>query len=300
VSKSVYWLDGTRQGDARLKTDPPGAYRWALPVRSEDGELERLPLKPADAPLELAYVYADARKGFDERAEVEMKSVVRGDTAIGMRAALSVMPNEDAERALKAYWQQQNSWFQPAVVSWNYDDDRGTMLLTAKGIGKLDWEGSAHDGRSLDIFGAGFYKPAELHRPPDQEQQAPWKLAFPKFKCWATVILLPPNDKKWKWDYSSDAIDEYLGGVHYWRRADLRDGTMQTMMASNTELPELTAEQAAQFNKGIAYFDNNMSRVYQINAKGASDDAFSAKKPLFPLDMDWTRPDVPCGVPDPN
>ena len=95
------------------------------------------------------------------------------------------------------------------------------MLLTVKGVGKLDWEGSKTDGRKLDVLGAGFYKPDELHRPTEQDQKAPWKVTFPKFKCWATAIRLPANGDKWKWDYSSDSINAHVGGVQYWRMADL-------------------------------------------------------------------------------
>src|SRR5690242_10929850 len=168
-----------------------------------------------------------------------MQQVTRGYAAVQMQAALSFMASEDAERALLSYWRKGNSWMETSAASWHYDENRGTMLLTVKGAGKLDWEGDNTNGRKLDVFGAGFYKPDELHRPAEQDQSAPWKLNFPRFRCWATAIRLPPGDRHWKWDYSSDPINVHVGGVHYYRTADLREGLIRTVMSSNTEVPEL-------------------------------------------------------------
>jgi hypothetical protein len=295
VNKTVFWLDGTRQGDARLTSDPPGPYRWVLPLRSVKGDLERVPLKAATEPLELTYIYADASQGFDERAQVEMQRVTRGDEAVQMRAALSVMSSEDAERALLSYWRKGNSWLEPSAASWHYDESRGTMLLTVKGAGKLDWEGDSTNGRKLDVFGAGFYKPDELHRPAEQDQRAPWKLNFPQFQCWATAIRLPPGDQHWKWDYSSDPINVHVGGVHYYRAADLREGLIRTVMSTNTEVPELTADDAEKLNKDIPSFNHYMSSVYQIGGGTTEKIENPFTRSPFPLDIDWTRPDVPCG-----
>lgn len=297
VGDVTYWLDGTRQGDPRLVTEPAEPFRWVLPLRASHGDLVRLDLKPASSPLELTYIFADASKGFNERAPVEMQSVLRGDAAIQLRVGLSVLSAEDARRGLLAYWQKGNPWMEPSEASWHYDEDRGTMILTVKGLGKLDWQGNDSDGRKLDLFGAGFYKPDEMRRPADQDQAAPWKLSFPRFKCWATAVRLPAVDDKWKWDYNSDPIDAHVGGVHYWRTADLRDGIMRTVMSSNTEVPELTALEATQLNKELSTFNYYMSTVYQTQLGAVGPFYDPARAPPFPLDMDWTREDVPCGQP---
>lgn len=295
VGKMAYWLDGTRQGDARLSSEPPGPYRWVLPLRSAKGDLEPVPLKAATEPLELTYVYADARAGFDERAQVEVQSVSRGDAALKMRATLSVMSSEDAQRALISFWRQSDAWIEPSAASWNYDDQRGTMLLKVTGLGKLDWETDDDGGRKLVIFGAGFYKPEEFHRPAEQDQRAPWKLNFPRFRCWATAIRLPPADAQWKWDYYSPPINVHMGGVHYYRTADLRDGLIRTVMSSNTEVPELTAGEANKLNEEVSSFNNYMSNVYQIAGGATGTTHIASSQPPFALEIDWTRPDVPCG-----
>ncbi len=297
VSSVAYWLDGTRQGDSRLTPVPPWPLRWVLPARSTEGDLERVPLKPPTSPLELTYIFVDASKGFVEQAQVEMQQIMRGDQAVQLRSALSVMSSENADRALLAYWRKGNAWLEPTTASWHYDEDRGAIRLIVKGLGKPDWEGDDTNGRKLDVLGAGFYKPDELHRPADQDQQAPWQLSFPKFGCWATAIRLPENDGKWKWDFSSDPIDVHVGGVHYWRTADLRDGVIRTVMSRNTEAPELTALQAAQLNKDIPSFNHYMSSVFQIELGTIGTIRVPTDEPPFPLDMDWTRPDVPCGQP---
>ncbi len=52
---------------------------------------------------------------------------------------------------------------------------------------------------------------------------------------------------------------------------------------------------SAQLNKGIPDFNNNMSNGFQI-AAAIKEDIYNADNHSpFPMDLDWTRPDVPCG-----
>jgi hypothetical protein len=207
------------------------------------------------------------------------------------------MSTEDANRALTAYWRQSNAWVEPDTASWRYDEQRGTLLLSLTGKGKLDWTGDDAEGRSLIIFGAGFTPPAEYHRPKEQDQTAPWITEYPAYRCWVTAIHLPADGPKWKWDYFSDPMDVHMGGVRYWRVADLRDGVMRTVMSRRFEVPEITAAQAEEVNHSLPTFNNNMSRIYEIVV--ADDGSNHERKPLAPFeaDTDWTSPDAPCGSP---
>jgi len=273
--------------------DPMPQLRWVLPLRSDGADLERLASSTPSLPDSIGIVEVDATKGFDQKAAVKVQKVLRGDAGLAIRARLVAMSAEDAQQALKAYWHQFDDWIEPEAVSWRYDEQRTVLLLTITGRGKLDWKGSDGD-RSLSIFGAGFTPPAEYRRPKEQDQTAPWVTKYPSFRCWATAIHLPDGGSKWKWDYDSDPIDRHLGAVDYWRLADMRDGVMRTVMSTRSDVPEITADQALEANKGLETFNNNMSTVYQValNDRGSSHKRLSELP--FQADTDWTSPDTPC------
>lgn len=292
LGDKAYWLDGTRLGDRSL--DPSPRYRWVLPLRSEGAELERMPSAPPKSPDSILVMDVDSSKGFEQKAEIKVQQVLRGDSALEVRSKITAMSAEDANRALRAYWRQTNGWIEPDSVSWRYDEQRGTLLLTLEGKGKMDWEGKDTEARALSIPGAGFTPPAEYHRSKEQDQTAPWVTEYPAFRCWVTAIHLPDGDSKWKWDYDSDPIDKHLGGVDYWRLADLRDGVIRTVMSRRFDVPEITAEQAEEVNKGLATFNKNMSRVYQIALNDRESDHKRLSAAPFQADTDWTRPDTPC------
>jgi hypothetical protein len=295
VGKVQYWLDGTRQGDPRLLTEPAQMLVWVLPVRVAGSALERLPLHRPKSPDQMTYMYVDTTAGLKEKAEVEITQVYRGDQMVPMRNALSVLSAESQEQALRSFWLKSNAWLDVTSTSWRYDEEGGALAISVKGKGHLDWTGGTGE-RTLEIFGAGFYQPEEFLRPAEQDQLAPWKLGFPRYHCWATAIRLPKPEESAYWNFVSPPIDTRVGGFHYWRTADLRDGLMRTVMSTRSELPELTAAQASESNKARESFDNDKSQVYEQPGSPVPD-AFHTRdtRPPFELDADWMRADVPCG-----
>jgi Domain of Unknown Function with PDB structure (DUF3857)/Transglutaminase-like superfamily len=288
----TFWLDGSRLGDRRM--DPMPQWRWVLPVRSDGADIEHLTTGPPTSPDSINVIDVDATNGFDQKAAIKIQQVFYGDAALDIRSKLAVLSAEDADRGLRAFWHQTNEWIEPEAVSWRYDEDRTVVVLTITGRGKLDWTGGDADGRNLEIFGAGFTPPAEHLRPKEQDQSAPWLTNYPSFRCWATAIRLPKGSSRWKWDYYSDPINTHLGGVDYWRVADLRDGVMRTVMSSRSDVPEITAEQAEEVNKGLPTFNNNKSTVYQIALTGREPIRKRLVVAPFQADTDWTSPDTPC------
>ena len=292
MGEKAYWLDGSRLGDRRM--DPPPAWRWVLPVRRDGTDLEQLPSKPPAAPDSITVIDADSTKGFDGKADVRIQQVLRGDSALEIHSRIAVLSAEDADRALRTYLRQTNGWIEPEAVSWRYDEQSAVLLLTVTGRGKLDWTGADADGRSLTLFGAGFTPPAEFHRPKEQDQTAPWITGYPSFRCWVTAIHLPGGDSRWKWDYESDPVDRHLGGVDYWRLADLRDGVMRTVMSRRIDVPEITPEQADEVNSALPTFNNHMSSVYQIARNKREPNHRRLSAAPFNGETDWTATDTPC------
>jgi len=298
LGDKAYWLDGSRLGDRRLEPSPK--YRRVLPVRSGGADLERMPSDPPKSPDSIFVMDVDATKGFEQKATIKAQQVLRGDSALDVRSKIMALSSEDANRAVRAYWRQTNGWIEPDAVSWRYDEQRVTLLLTVEGKGKMDWEGKDAEARALSIPGAGFSPPAEYNRPREQDQTAPWVTEYPAFRCWVAAIHLPDAGSKWKWDYYSDLVNTHMGGVYYWRVADLRDGVIRTVMSKRFEVPEITAEQAEEVNKQLPTFNNNMSRVYQVAATEAGAAHARLAEAPFQADTDWTSPDTPCGPQHPS
>jgi hypothetical protein len=100
------------------------------------------------------------------------------------------------------------------------------------------------------------------------------------------------------WRYRSPAIDRKLGGVAYWRNADLRDNTMRTIMSKRFYQAELSAAEAAEVNAAIAGFDNNMSQVYQVSG---SEGRARPSRPVPPFidQTNWLDSTPLCASPKP-
>ena len=193
IGGKTFWLDGTRLGDRKLSATLQVPSRWVLPVKPVAAKLEAVSEEALSRPRSSTVMDIDATAGTDKPAKVFVEVVNRSDEAPAMRAALASLSREDADRQLKAYWRQGDSWLEPSTVSWRYDDLQQALILTARGDGKMDWEGNAKDGRQLDVMGGGFTPPNEMHRPAEQDQQAPWAVdKFPSFSRWTTIIRLPP------------------------------------------------------------------------------------------------------------
>jgi hypothetical protein len=295
IGSSNYWLDGSRNGDKVLAMLPSPLFRWALPLRSEGSDLENVPTNPPKVPDSIVVLDADASRGFDQKATVKLRQILRGNVAFELRTKIVALPAEDADRALRAYWRNSNPGIEPETVSWRYDEQRATLMLMLTGEEKLEWSGTEGNGYSLDIPGAGFTAPAELHRPKEQDKTAPWIIDYPTYRCWVTAIQLPKGNPDWRWDYYSDPVSTHMGGVDYWRASDLRDNVMRTVMSKRFDLPEITAAEADELNKRLPSFNNNISRVYQILLEDKASTHERTRTPPFQADTDWSSPVAPCG-----
>lgn len=292
VGDRSYWLDGTRLGDQYLSLLPPPPYRWVLPVRPGAAELESVPLIPPSAPYFVAALDIDASAGIDRPAKVSARHVLRGDAIYQLRTKLAALSAADAERAVKSYWKESLSFIEPESVSWRYSDNDGAVVFSITGKGKLEWEGNDSDGHTLTILGAGFYKPDELKRPPEQDPTAPWATDFPAYKCWATTIRLPKPHLQYHWGYEADPVDTRLGGVAYWRDSSMKDGVITTVMSRRTYKPEISAREAKQQNAALEAFNNSMSQVFETHSKrkiARSDVALPSAG-----EVDWANPSAPC------
>ena len=297
VGGAVHWLDGTRRGDSSLRGLLPPRYRWVLPLRAGGADLEAVPAVPPRSPTSITVLDIDTSGAFEARNPVKADVILRGDEAQNIRSVLAAMTAADAERAVRTYFDREEAWLESDKSSWAYDDARAVLRLSVVGTAKPEWEGDDEDGRERSIPGAGFSPPAEYRRPKEQDQAAPWIIDHPEFRCYATTIRLPPASAKWKWDYRAKPVHRTMGGVTYWRVADLRDGVMRTVMSKRYEVREISAAEAAEVNRLLPQFDNKVSRVLQIAADKAPAAHPALAQPPFGEATDWMAEATPCDAP---
>ena len=295
IAGKAYWLDGSRLGDKSISLLPPPTFRWALPIRSDGAELEQVAPEVPHLPRKIDVVDIDASAGFDLKATVTMRRILRGDEAQQARTRLSVLSQEDASRAIQSLWRR--GWIEPETASWRYSEAGGALELRMQGKAKLDWTGDDKDGRDLTIPGAGFTPPSEFHRPGEQDQKAPWVTEYPAYSCWVTAIRLPQASAKWRWDYLADPVNIRLGGISYWRISDLRDGVMRTIMSKRWLAPEISSAEAREVNERLPTFNNKMSSVFQVKAEDLTERSNRTSPPPFDANTDWTAAATPCGDP---
>ena len=298
LGRAVYWLDGTREGDRYLDMLPAPSFHWALPLRSTGSELEAVAAKPLARPQFVGVVDIDASAGFDKPAKVKAQNVMRYDEAFAARSKLVALSTEDANRAVRDYWHGQLDWVDADQVAWQYDERHATLVLSIKGEGKPGWKGGAEEGRRLDIPGAGFFAPDLRRRPKEQDQSAPWATEFPRFKCYATSIRLPPAEPGQRWAYYADPISRQIGATFYWRASGMKSGIVRTVMSSRTDRPEISADEARQANDAIPGFNNNISNVYEVHGRGPIGPKPSGGTLPFDEAVSWSAEDVPqCSAP---
>ncbi len=297
IAGKSYVLDGTRLGDRSLANLTPATWRWGLPLARAGASLVALPRLKPDLPASITVMDIDASAGFAQPATVKAMRILRGAEGDQLRNYLGSLAGDEADRQLKTYWRADGNGFEPFKVSWRNDDRNGTLVLTMDGEGDLDWEGDATEGRSLDIPGAGFVAPAKLRRPRDQDQTAPWATDYPRYRCWVTSIRLPADDPAWRWDLYAEPVDEELGGTAFWRRAAVNGQVLRTVMSRRTLVPEITPEQAADLNRRLPDFNNNISSVFQKRTfKGAA--KWPEQPQPFADTTDWASAETACSRPD--
>lgn len=290
IDGKTYWLDGTRLGDRYLDMLPTPGFEWALPISQEGGDLEPVQQTAFVRPQYVGVMDMDASAGFDRPAKVSMQYIFRGDEAFALRTNLIALSREDAERALRSYWRQQENWVEADQVDWRYEERRKTISLSVTGTARPDWSGNNKEGRSLTIWGAGFIPPDTLRRPREQDASAPWLTDFPRFRCWASTIRVPKAGAGRTWSYDADAMNRKIGGVVYWRKSGMRGDVIRTVMSRSVEIPEITADEAKAQNEAIAGFNNNMSSVFEADSPSTQ----SVGALPFGDGVDWATDDSAC------
>ncbi|MBC2661303.1 DUF3857 domain-containing transglutaminase family protein [Novosphingobium flavum] len=299
IADRSYYLDATLDGDRILPLQEPTPYRAILPLRASGAELEQPPFRPSTRPGLIGTVDVDWRAGLDQPAKVTAQRIAMGQNGAVFHAQLAGLSPDQAERALRAYWANEDGWIDAQTVSWRYDEARSATIMSITGTTKPDWEGDDKTGHSQTTPYAGSYPPPLRKRPDDQMQSAPWINNYPNYRCFVANIRVPrPSNPKLTWDFTADPYDVQIGGVHYARRSELRDNILRTVKVSRTFQAELTAAEATKANAAIPDFNNLTGQLFETRAARQGKTAATTAKATIPLieEVDWTADSTACSL----
>jgi hypothetical protein len=292
IGANAHWLDGTLFNSPRFANLPQPNFRAALALRGSGADLETILVKPLASPAMLEIVNVDASAGVEKPARIAVRKVLHGTDIIQLRAGLASLAGEDLKRALRGLAGYGTGSAKAEETSWAYDEPTGALTLEWAGTQKLDWE----DGFYY-IPGAGLTPPDELKRPKEQDQTAPWLVDFPAFRCWVTTIRLPADQVRRRWTYSSKPVDLILGGIHYFRKASLQKGVVQTVMSKRALQSELSVAEAAEIETVLPKFNNEKSYIYERQVGADAGNTDDSRPILDTKTIDWTSAANICQSP---
>ena len=244
VAGRTYWMDGTRTGDTSLDRLTTPNFGWGLPLLARDAALVRMVPTPLATPTQDVSIRIDANKGISAPAPATVETIMRGDEAIGINAALANLVGEARDRALKDYWKEQYDFIDVKTATASFDQKLGELRLSMTGEAKLDW---ANGNYQTDGTNVGYR--ADFSRDPGPDKDAPFAVPYPYFTRTRETIVLPKGAGEFKLGTGME-VDQTAGGIEYRRHAKVVNGVFEiekTERSVAAEFPakEATAQQAA-------------------------------------------------------
>ncbi|WP_019832820.1 DUF3857 domain-containing protein [Sphingomonas sp. PR090111-T3T-6A] len=241
IAGKVYWLDGTRTGDAGLDLIRTPAFSWGLPLVSGASLIALMPPAP-DEPLTTTSIRIDASAGLTLPAPFHVEATWHGDAAVAANLSFSNMTPEVRDSGLRTYWRGQYDFVDIASVSASFDPVRREERLVMDGSAHMDWTSGWYETDGLDVG----YK-ADFTRDPGSGQDAPFAVGYPSFSRNEEVIILPKN-RNFTLDHGED-VDATVAGVAYHRHVTIEGNRFTGVETEKALEREFPAAEAASHQK---------------------------------------------------
>ena len=254
IAGKVYWLDGTRQGDAGgLDAQQPPPWRWALPLRAQGAGLERIVQPPLDKPQTEILVRLDASKGIDAPAPAEIHVRMLGDGAVTFRGMAARMSKEDLEKIARRSFSSSMSWIEPKSVSWRDDPQANVFQLDLTGVADMNWRDNTDlHVREFHLSGTSTQARIFPRREPGPGQDAPFAIAYPYYMAGSVEVTLP--DKGAGFSVRGGNFSETVGEYEVKRSVQMDGGVARFVSSIRSLAPEIAATSADTANKAFRRF----------------------------------------------
>ncbi|TWB42706.1 DUF3857 domain-containing protein [Nitrospirillum pindoramense] len=241
IEGHVYWLDGTREGDAGRDLDrlPVPYFHWALPLLPQGAALVPLVPPTPDEPTSWTTLRIDASDGAFLPARVHAERVMTGDDALKMKLDLDDLSAEARDRKLREYWTKRFSGLDAKTVSTHFDIPSGREVMVVDGEQILEWKPAGSGAQRVVLHqGELGWKP-DVKRDPGLGQDAPYDSDFPYYGRTLTTLILPPEATGLKTE--GREVDLTLMGTTLHRQIKLDRNVLTLDVVTRILAPEFSA-----------------------------------------------------------
>lgn len=275
IGGKVYWLDGTRSGDAALDDIQTPNFGWGLPVVA-NASLVRIVPAPLERPNSDRRIEIDATEGVLAPATISISTSYRGDVAVYLNSLYAQATAAQRDEALRNEANKLFNNFAMASSSIQFDKANRQITITQKGTAKLNWKEGWFNVPATSLG----YNP-DLQRAQGPMHDAPFATEYPNYEHNLVTIRLPRSYEEQQ-QRSPDPVSTTLLGVEY-RRSTKRTGNLLSIESSErTIVPEVPYKDAVAAETRLRKLadDDVYLRIpsfYRPTSKDAA--ALSADKP---------------------
>jgi len=242
VAGQDYFLDGTRRGDTSLARIATPHFVWGLPVKNDGAEFVPMIAPALAQPVEETNVRIDASGGLRAPAPTQIETILRGDGAIALNAAMAQYVGQTRRQVLEEYWRDRYDYVTPERVDMRFDQTSGEARITLTGTAAMDWEYNNFEPSGLRVG----YTP-DFTRAPGTESDAPFAVPHPFYSSTSFVVTLPEGFTEAQID--GEEVNQTVAGVEYRRELSLTDNVFTATRAARSlaqEFPAADADSARQ------------------------------------------------------
>ncbi len=239
IEGKIYWLDGTLLGTRLADLADPPTFGYALPIRAGGSGLEKINYVAPARPLVVVDKDVDASAGIALPKPYKLTLTFRNANVAYFRQAQANMAPKKLDETIDQTIQQ---WFPESVIAsraLSFDDEAGTVRISAEGITNLSWD-QVDDRRvmSLDTIMSNFDLSVDRSRPAWKE--VPVATNYPNAYEFRYRLHLPQGGKGFTLE-NPKSVTGRFGGYDMTIASKLEGGVFEQDEAWKTSELEVPA-----------------------------------------------------------
>ncbi|MGP1283068.1 MAG: tetratricopeptide repeat protein [Parasphingopyxis sp.] len=243
IDGQTYWLDGTQMGDRDIEALRYSPYRWALPVRSENSELEPLPPVSPPRPLLETRVVYDASNGFSSEVPVNGAVVFRGSLAQMMLMAVGQVGDEQLQQLVRESFAEVGENQTITEITVGDDQNVGEFSISFTGTSLMEWRaGAGRNNLRFEFDDEIIDWDVSFERDNPEHADLPFGMAFPAYMATEEIVILPNGGEGFT--LAGDDINEIVAGTQIARTASIENGRAVARSSFRRLEFEVAAERA--------------------------------------------------------
>ncbi|MCM8556459.1 DUF3857 domain-containing protein [Sphingomicrobium sediminis] len=222
IDGKVYYLDGTRQGDAKLSQVDIPDFDYALPL-VEGAELERLVVPPHETPVLAFETYTDYSAGLFQPAKTRMDIRFGGDTAALIDENWESFKEQRIDTMIESLEEEDEDFdIDEEATTGVFDPEANTFTVSMYGTGLAGVDDFFFDGSAFQNPFVAFEE-----RETEFNAEAPFTVQHPDSSSSKLVMTFPANIGKALNVSAEDDVVEANSGI--WTRDVELDGSTVTI-----------------------------------------------------------------------